>query len=158
MTRENLHWLGQWEIIVHDRDGNILDRTGLRPNLIVDAGLNMVRDALGGFIVDAGIKYIALGNGSTPPASGQTQLMSEKFRKQITDHIAMSDAGALETVSYISANEGNDFVTEEIGWFAGAAASGSPNSGIMVARVLYGRQKNSLEVWTIRRVDSLRRG
>lgn len=156
--KEQTNWIGKWEVIITDLKGNVIEKTGLRPNLIMDNGLNVIRDALGGFITDTKIKYIALGNSNIPPANNQTQLGSEQFRKQITTHTAMPSIGSLETVSYISENEANDFVTEEIGWFAGADATDEANSGIMVARVLYGRKKNNLEIWTIRRVDNLWRG
>lgn len=151
-------WLGQYEIVIRDRDGNIIERTGLRPNLITDAGLNMFRNLLSGAIGDGEIKYIALGSGTTAPANGQTQLVSEQLRKLVTSQANLATAGELETILFVADTEANAFKTEEIGWFAGVGATGTVNTGVMIARVLYSRQKTSLESWTIRRLDKITRG
>jgi hypothetical protein len=153
-----LAWTGQWEIIIKDMSGNIIHRTGLRPNLITDAGLNMFRDFLSGAIADGEIKYVALGSGSTAPANGQTQLVAEEFRKLVTSQTNQATAGELETILFVADSEANTFKTEEIGWFAGAAAAADPDTGIMIARVLYSRQKTNLESWTVRRIDAVARG
>lgn len=150
-------WLGRYEIIIRDLDGNIIERTGLRQNLITDAGLNMFRDLLSGAITDGEIKYVGLGSGATAPASGQTRLTTEQFRKLVTSQTNGTAAGELETLVYIADTEANSFRCEEIGWFAGATAGAGANTGIMVARVLYSRQKTNLESWTIRRVDTIGR-
>lgn len=153
-----LGWLGKWEMIIRDRAGNIIERTGLRPNLITDAGLNMFRDLLSGAITDGEIKYVALGSGSTAPANDQTQLVAEEFRKLVTSQTNQAAAGELETILFVADSEANTFTTEEIGWFAGAAASATANTGIMIARVLYSRAKTNMESWTIRRLDKVTRG
>lgn len=155
--KELTGWLGQYEIIVQDLSGDIIERTGLRPNLITDAGLNMFRDLLSGAITDGEIKYVGLGNDATAPANGQTDLVAEQYRKQVTSQANGGSAGVLTTTVYIPPDEANTFTTEEIGWFAGSAASATTDSGIMVARVLYSRVKNNLESWTIRRVDTVGR-
>lgn len=153
-----LAWLGRWEIIIRDRADNIIERAGLRPNLITDVGLNMFRDLLSGAITDGEIKYVALGNGTTAPANGQAQLVSEQFRKLVTSQANQATVGELETILYVADSEANTFKTEEIGWFAGSGATGTVNSGIMIARVLYSRQKTNLESWTLRRLDKIARG
>lgn len=155
--KASLGWLGQWEIVIKDKHGNIIERTGLRPNLIEDVGLNMFRDILSGAITDGEIKYIALGAGADAPANGHTQLISEQFRKQITSQTNLAGAGVLETIGFIADTEANGIQVAEIGWFAGAGATGEANTGIMIARVLYNREKTNLESWTIRRVDTIRR-
>lgn len=151
-------WLGEWEVVITDTDGDILERTGIRPNLIMDAGLNLFRDLLSGAITDGEIKYLALGSGTTSTDIGQTQLSSEQFRKQVSfqanDPIT---PGKLITDVFVFDTEANGFRCEEIGWFAGSGATGSAGSGVMIARVLYSRQKNNLESWTIRRVDTIGR-
>lgn len=151
-------WFGRWEIQIFDWSGNLVERTGLRPNLITDAGLNMFRDLLSGAITDGEIKYVALGNSATAPANGQTQLVAEQYRKQVTSSQTNGGtAGVLTTTVYVPPDEANSFLCQEIGWFAGAAASAGVNTGTMIARVLYSRQKTALESWTIRRVDSIGR-
>lgn len=155
--KELAGWLGQWEVIVKDKRGKVVERTGLKPNLIVDSGLNMLRDVLNGVVTDGEIKYVALGSGSTAPANAQAQLVSEQFRKLVTSQANTVNVGELETILYVSELEGNSFMTEEIGWFAGATASATVNTGVMVARVLYSRQKNDLETWSIVRLDTVGR-
>lgn len=157
-TKELTGWLGQWEVIIKSRSGNIIERTGIQPNLIMDVGLNMLRDTLNGVVTDGEIKYVAIGSGSTAPANGQSQLVSEQFRKSVTNQANTVNIGELETLVYITELEADSFLTQEIGWFAGAAASSAVNAGIMVARVLYNRQKNNLETWTIVRLDTIGRG
>jgi hypothetical protein len=153
-----LGWIGQYEIIVQDKYGNVIERTKLKPNLITDAGLDMFRDILSGTITDGEIKYVALGSGTTAPANGQTQLVSEQFRKLVTSQDTTATVGELETILYVSDLEANDFTTEEIGWFAGSTATETADTGIMIARVLYSRAKTNLESWTIRRLDQVQRG
>lgn len=157
--KEDSGWLGEWEVIVRDRAGNIIERTGLRPNLIMDAGLTMFADLLAGNITDGEIKYIALGSGNTPSTVDMTQLAAEEWRKLTTaQYPDPAQVGSLHTDLFVADFEANDFKCEEIGWFAGTGATGSANSGIMIARVRYSRQKTNLESWTIRRTDTIRRG
>lgn len=150
-------WMGKWELIISDLAENVIERTCLKPNLIMDVGLNMLRDLINGTISDGEIKYIALGSSTTAPITTQTTLVAEQFRKAVTSQTVMAGVGSLETLGYIAESEGNSFKTEEIGWFAGVAASGTANTGIMVARILYSRQKTALEIWSIIRVDTFNR-
>lgn len=156
---ERTGWIGEWEIIIRDRAGNIIERTGLRPNLIMDAGLNMFADLLAGNITDGEIKFIALGSGNVTSTPTMTKLANEKWRKQTTfQQRDPAETGVLYTELYVADFEANDFRCEEIGWFCGTEATSAANSGIMIARVLYSRQKTNLESWTIRRTDTIRRG
>ena len=152
-------WLGQWEVISHDaKTGKELWREKIRPNLITDDGLNMFRDALKGTVTDCKIKYVALGNDATAPANNQTTLVAEQFRKIVTSqNVDPVTAGKLYTELYIADTEANSFKCEEVAWFAGSAASATVDTGIMIARVLYSRQKSSTESWTIRRTDTMQR-
>lgn len=149
-------WLGQYEIEIRDLGGKLIELVRLRPNLLMDSALNMQRDLLSGTITDGKIKYVGLGTGTTAPDNGQTQLVSEQYRKQVTSQTA-GGVGVLTTTVYVPPDEANSFLCQEIGWFAGAAASAGVNTGTMIARVLHSRQKTALESWTIRRVDSIGR-
>lgn len=151
-------WLGQWELEIRE-NGLVKEVLPLKHNLITDAGLNMFRDALKGDITDLQIKYVALGNDATAPANDQTQLIAEQFRKAVTSrNVDPVTAGKLYTELYIADTEANAFKCEEIGWFAGVDAAAGANTGIMIARILYSRQKSSTESWTIRRTDTISRG
>ena len=119
----------------------------------------MFRDALKGDVTDCEIKYVALGSDTTAPANAQTALVAEEFRKVVTSqNVDPITAGKLYTELYVADTEGNSFKTEEIGWFAGVGATATVNTGIMIARILYSRQKSAVESWTIRRTDQISRG
>ncbi len=138
-------------ITVRDLDGRVLEQVR-RKNLIVNVGLNMVRDALDTAAFDAEIKRVALGTDNTAPALTDTQLGTEVFRKVVTS-TSTPAVGQLNTVWYIAPAEAVAAI-EEIGWFAGAAAGAGANSGILVARVLYSHNKTALESIQIERLDS----
>lgn len=152
------NWLGQWEIEIKE-NGKIKEILPLKHNLLTDAGLNMFRDGLKGDITDMQIKYVALGNNATAPADSDTKLIAEQFRKIATSRdVDPVTPGKLYTELYIADTEANAFKCEEIGWFAGVAASATADTGICIARILYSRQKLATESWTIRRTDTLSRG
>lgn len=150
-------WLGEWELEIRE-GGQVKEIVPLTHNLITDAGLNMFRDILKGDVTDGKIKYVGLGNDATAPANSQADLVAEQFRKIVTSqNVDPVTAGKLYTEVYIADTEANAFKCEEMAWFAGAAASGTADSGIMIARVLYSRQKSSTESWTFRRTDTVQR-
>jgi hypothetical protein len=157
--KETTKWIGQWSLVIHDNVTGQDEVILLRHNLITDDGLNMMRNFLNGAVTDGKIKYIALGTGTTAPANGDHQLGVERFRKIVTSQTNDPvTAGELYTELYVADTEANAFKCEEIGFFAGAAASATANTGIMIARVLYSRQKLTTESWTIRRTDIISRG
>ena len=146
-----LRWRGVVRVVVFGPDGTC-EEAVIR-NTITDAGRNLLRDVLSGAVVDGEIKYMALGSSNTPPSPADTQLGAEFFRKQITRQEA-TGTGALETTTYIAPFEANQQI-EEIGWFAGPDATDEPNSGVLVARVLYSRLKVQLESLQIVRIDTI---
>jgi len=151
-------WLGQWEIEIRE-NGQKKESIPIGHNLLTDAGLNLIRDMLSGSITDAQIKYVALGNGTAVPANNDSKLTAEQFRKVVTTrNNDPLQAGKLYTELYVADTEGNTFKTEEIGWFAGSGATAAKDSGILIARILYSRQKAATESWTIRRTDTISRG
>jgi len=149
--RTPFRWTSNVVITVRDLKGRVLERVE-RTNLIVNVGLNMVRDALDTAAFDAEIKRVALGTSNTAPAMTDTQLGAEIFRKVVTS-TSTPAVGQLQTVWYIAPAEAVAAI-EEIGWFAGVAAGAAANSGILVARVLYPRNKTALESIQIERTDS----
>ena len=145
----------QWEsnvrITVRDLDGNILDVQEFK-NLITTVGLGMIVDLLDGDIGDGEIKYIAVGSDNTAPVLGDTTLGTETFRKATTSTTQPS-VPSLRHVVYIAPDEAIGAI-EEIGWFAGAGATGAADSGIMLSRVLYTRAKTALESIQVERLDT----
>lgn len=142
-------WLGQYEIFVGDE-------RFLINNLITDAGLNMVRNALNGELTSTEIRYLAVGTSATTVSTTQTQLGAEIFR---TPFISSSkpDTGQLEKTAVILETEAVANI-REIGIFAGSTATTTSNSGIMISRVLYSRNKTNLESIQIVRRDTIQRG
>ena len=122
-------------------------------NLITGVGLNLLRDVLSGVATDGQIKYMAWGNNATAPASGNTTLGNELGRKAITSRDPGS-AGVLTTITYLAPYDAVGGI-EELGWFAGPAATSAAGSGIMVARVLYSKTKTDLESIQVDRVDTI---
>lgn len=124
--------------------------------MIVDAALDLVAQALrDGTSIE--IKYVALGAGDTPPSSSDTKLEDERFRKPVSRQMA-TGTGATQTIAYIAPHECNDFAIEEIGIFGGPDATDEPDSGTLIARALYSRQKSPLESLQITRADVIGRG
>lgn len=142
-------WLGQYEILVGDEKFLI-------SNLITDAGLNMVRDALNNELPSIEIRYLAVGTSSATVSATQTQLTNEIFRTLFISS-SKPTTGQLEKTAIILENEAVANI-REIGIFAGATATSVANSGIMVSRVLYSRNKTNLESIQIVRRDTIQRG
>ncbi len=140
------------KITVRNLKGEVIDETEFK-NLITTVGLNMLRDTLAGDVSDAEIKFTAVGTNNTAPALGDTTLNTESFRKATTSTNKPA-AAQFRHVVYIAPTEAVVQI-EEIGWFCGAAASASVDSGILLARVLYSRNKTNLESIQIERTDTL---
>ena len=87
------------------------------------------------------------------PAATDTTLHHETFRKAVTVQSAGS-AGVGTTTLYVAPQDDNAVIAE-IGWFAGASATGATGSGAMVARVLYNHNHTNLESLQITRQDTL---
>jgi len=124
-------------------------------NMITNIGLNFLRDALKGDVTDAEFKYLAVGTSSITVSATNTQLFNEIFRTQFTSLTAGTD-GVLNSTAIILDNEAVAQI-EEVGIFAGSTASSSTNSGIMISRILYSRNKTNLESLQFNRVDTIGR-
>lgn len=148
------HHIGNVKVTVRNLIGEVVEESEGH-NGIVDTGKNFVRDALRGVLTSnvSQIKYVALGSSSTAFNAAQTTLVSEQFRKAVTQQTAPS-TGKVTTIGYISPSEANSFTINELGWFAGSAASATPNSGVMLARFLYTRTKVNTESLQISRDDT----
>lgn len=122
-------------------------------NLITNAGKNLDRDGYAGTITDRTLKWVGVGTSSTAPAVTDTQLGAETFRKAMTSYAAGSTGVMVSTCS-IAPGDIVGTVIQELGWFAGATATGTANTGVMVARVLYSHTKTSSEILSIQRTDT----
>jgi len=146
-------WGADIKVTAFDLKGKVIDVQEFH-NLIMTVGKNMFRDALQGVVTDSKIKRLGIGGTNTAPAVGQTTLFSEFFRKAITSY-APGATGIIVSTTYIAPYEANTPKIEELGWFAGVLATDTTDSGIMVSRVLYSRQKTELESLQIVRTDTI---
>jgi hypothetical protein len=121
-------------------------------NQIKSVGMDMMRDLLGGAISTGQIRYLAWGSSDEANDPAQTKLVAEFGRKQITSR-SNGLTGILYSTTYIGPTEGTEQKIEELGWFAGAGATDDPDTGILVGRILYSRQKSALEALQVVRTD-----
>jgi hypothetical protein len=140
-------------ILVYDRDGNVLEDREIQ-NELKNAGLDLIALALRTALTDCEIKYLAWGSGATANDPAQTTLVAEFGRKAITSQ-EDGGTGITTTTTYISPSEANSDTIEEMGWFAGAAASATKDSGVLMARVLYSRAKTDMESVQVVRTDTI---
>jgi hypothetical protein len=152
---KEIKWDGYFEIDILE-NGKLKEKIPLKHNLITDIGLDLIRDVLKGTAPFASINFVALGNGTNAPAISNTLLQNELFRKQVSAKVS-GTVGELITELYIADDEANSFSCKEIGWFGGIEAAADANTGIMIARVLFNRQKTIYESWLIRRIDTFGR-
>ncbi len=146
-------WEGIFRIIISTP--NKVKSVNLQ-NMITDAGLNYMASLLDGTVAPpTSIEYIALGDGTTAPASTDTKLVNERFRKRATKQ-EITGTGAVQTTCYVAPYEAN-FQIEEIGVFAGPTATSQKDSGVMIARVLWSHLKSDVESLQIVRVDTIGR-
>lgn len=136
------HRSGLIRMIHRDLQGAIIKQAEFH-NQITDGAHNLVRDALYGQVTDLAIKYMAVGTGNSSPAHGQTQLDAEIYRQQPTSFTPGS-TGVLTTTTVIGPSSAIA-TWGEVGWFAGALATSSANTGVMVARVLYAHSHTNQE-------------
>jgi len=143
------------KVTVRDLNGNITDAQEFH-NLITTVGLGMMIDFLDGGIANGEITYMAVGSDNTAPALGDTILGAETFRKIMTTQTQPTVTSLLSTV-YISPGEAVGAI-EELGWFAGAGAGAGADTGIMISRILYSRNKTALESIQVERTDTIAEG
>lgn len=152
MWQEETKWRGDIEIITHQH--RKIETYSLK-NVITNQAKNLIRDVLTGVAEDARIRYVALGNGTSTPNANQERLDNELFRKPVTDiQIPLSTTGQLKTIAHIASFEANFFI-QEIAWFAGPTATDTKDSGVMVARILYSKDKNNRMTLQIVRTDTI---
>jgi len=117
-------------------------------NLVVDSGLaSIIGRIVGGDspVTKGTITYCALGTGTNAPASGDTQLQTEVFRKQVSVRSSTANVGRFRT--FFNTDEANATL-KEAGLF-GDSASATANSGTLFCRLSIDRAKTSAETLTL---------
>jgi len=152
--KEDGGWIGEYEIIVTHQDGTT-KKENIK-NRITNAGLNMLRDGLNGGVTDLELKYLALGIGDTAINDTDTQLINEQFRTTFIS-TTKPGVGLLQKTGLVLDSEAV-FNIKELAIFAGASATSTADTGIMVSRILYARDKTNLESIQFVRTDTIDRG
>lgn len=114
--------------VTTEHDGTIVTERQAIKNLVVDAGLNLIRDRLAG-TSSAYVTHLAVGTNAAAVTALQTTLSTEVFRNVLTQTIT-SSTKTVQFKLYLAANEANGNTLREIGLFT--ASTG----GTMYARAL----------------------
>lgn len=113
---------------------------------ITTAGLNWWRTTLPGRS-SGQIVYFAIGTGNTTPSVNDTKLAAEAYRTTFQSS-ADGNTGEEHMYGFVDLAFGNVTIAE-VGLFAGATATTSANTGILVARALYSHSKQNTETITL---------
>lgn len=145
----DLGWLGEFKLTVKNKDGTI-EEVEIK-NRITNTALQAIINILDNIDPNLDIKYLAVGTSNAALNDNDTQLGNEIFRTQFqsSDNTA---TGEFQTNFTILDSEAVGQI-EELGIFCGDSATASANTGIMLSRVLYSRNKTALEEIDITRID-----
>jgi hypothetical protein len=124
-------------------------------NRITNVALNKMINILDGIDPDLQIKYLAIGTDNSPIDDNDSQLGTEVFRTQFQTSDNNADGEFTTTFTILDSEAVTTW--QEIGIFCGSGATASANSGTMLSRILYNRNKTSLEEIEITRLDKIRR-
>lgn len=147
---DSMGWKGEFHVYVNGKYDCTLK------NRITDRALNEIMKVLQGENTDMELKYLALGTSNAPIQDTDIQLGNEIFRTQFQSK-ELTGIGVLESVAIVLPAEAVGTI-EEIGIFGGSTATEEPNTGIMISRILWHREKTSLEELQFTRIDSISRG
>lgn len=146
-------WHGRIRVTGRDKAGRVLFVDEF-DNLLTNVGLDVLSSALGSAVAGhAQIKYLAWGTGTTAPNVADTVLDTEVGRQTITD-ATDGATGEWVTTTYLAPATAVVHI-KELGWFAGPSATGTVDTGVLLARVLYDRDKSNVESLQIERTDTL---
>lgn len=145
-------------ITIRDLDGNIIEQTILK-NTITNLLFNLYRDALAGDlgnILDFEIRYLAYGTDDGTILA--LDITNWKLGAE-TDRIAVTSfskpaVGRYRTVFYLAPADGVGWI-RELGVFAGIGANPAADSGTLIARVFWERNKTALESIQFERLDGI---
>jgi len=132
MINEKLKLSGQVNIVLRDASGQIKEEREIH-NLVVNKGLGYIASRMTG--TSKGVmSHMALGEGTTAAAAGQTDLATILGSRESLDSTSIAGSD-LEKVVYVASFEAGDAtgaVTE-----AGIFNSGTTGSGDMLCRTTF---------------------
>ena len=101
-TNENLKMLGQVDLVLKDKDGNVKDSREIK-NLVVNTGLAFIISRMSGTTKGV-MSYMALGSSTTAAAATQTDLLTMLGSREVIDSTTISGTNN-EKVVYVSSFE-----------------------------------------------------
>ena len=105
MINDKLQMVGQVEMVLRDKDGNVKDTREIK-NLVVNAGLAFVISRMAGTTKNV-MSHMALGSSTTAAAAGQTDLLSILGSREALDSTTISGTNN-EKIIYVSSFEAGD--------------------------------------------------
>jgi hypothetical protein len=150
MIKETSGWAGIFKVSINGGEEEMIK------NRITNAALNELMKILQGQAANMEIKFLALGTSANPIVDTDTKLGNEIHRVQF-DTKEITATGQLTSIASAEAGEAVGII-EEIGIFGGPGATDAPNSGMLISRVLWHREKTSLEEIQFTRIDTITRG
>lgn len=144
-------WLGEFKITVKHKDGTIEE--DYIKNRITNTALQAIINILDNIDPNLDIKYLAIGTDGTALNDNDTQLGNEIFRTQFLT--SDNDATGQFTTTFAVLDSEAVAQWEEIGIFCGDSATSTANTGIMLSRILYSRDKTALEEIDFTRKDKV---
>lgn len=139
--------------IINAETGDVLKRLHIKNQLTEinrTIRTQMITGSYTGGLNALQIKYFAFGTDGAAASASQTKLGAEQFRKALTQQAA--NGGSVSSTVSLQTNEAN-FLIREIGIFCGPDASGTADSGTMLARTTVSIDKNDNLVINITRND-----
>lgn len=112
---------------------------GTNTQVVTDSGSGAIAGAttinVNSFVANA--TYVVNSGVVTTPLAADTRLFNETFRNVTSAGVVGGAAGEVLASLYIAPTDGATTTYLEVGWFAGAAATSSVNTGVLVARAVY---------------------
>jgi len=137
---DNIGFHGEITVTSKYKDGRV--EIDVFHNRITNLGLNEIINSLDG-TSDMALGYFAVGTGSAALVDTDIALGTEIFR---SSELTASRTGVGEFTSTYTVLDSEAVETwGEIGFFGGSTASGTVDTGTMLSRILYSRDKTSLE-------------
>ena len=153
MINEQIGWKGKWNIeVIDSKTRQIIDSVEIN-NRIMDAALDELIKVLQGLSTDLKIEYMALGTGNTAITNSDTQLVTEIFRTAPISETKTA-TGTLRTIFTVLDSEAVAQI-EEIGIFGGSTATGTADTGTLISRILWSRNKTANEEIQFTRTDRM---
>jgi len=135
--KEDVKIQGFVRLVVKDKDGNVIQDTGFKKNVITNGALAVFSGLVGNTGAQTAFTYLALGTDSTVAAASQTALGAEIVDTGLARHAA--------TVTRSTTTQTNDTLQLDWTWTATGSKTvveigmfNASSSGVMAARKLTG--------------------